>query len=124
MKDTQPIYNQFRMYVYFVACLPCRLLLVFLALYYKKQVDRIRWVGYCIAAAFLLLFFTGWRKVGLETAMSHEKIWWNSLRPLHAACFALFAFSGHWAFLLADFAIGLAVGVLKAVGKIKVEKLS
>lgn len=61
------------------------------------------------AVGFSYLFLSGARK---WTGAFGEKIWWNSLRPIHALLyflFALFAIKGKreaWVFLLIDVCIG------------------
>jgi hypothetical protein len=62
---------------------------------------------------FLIIYFGGYRKTGLETG--GEKIWWNNLRPLHAILYLLFTymvwFSNDiykpWKILTLDATIGL-----------------
>jgi len=63
------------------------------------------------ASGFSYLFLSGTRK---GTGAFGEKIWWESLRPVHALLYFLFAFFAikgrreAWVFLLADLAIGSA----------------
>ena len=65
------------------------------------------------ASTMLYIYITGSRKTGAEVLGG--QIWWNSLRPVHALCyylFALFAIKGYskiaWKFLLLDVIIGLS----------------
>ena len=63
------------------------------------------------AFGFTYLFFSGARKFGPEAYGG--KIWWNSLRPVHAVLYTLFAYfaiTGNrkaWVYLFADAMIGL-----------------
>jgi hypothetical protein len=60
---------------------------------------------------FIYIFITGSRKTGIE--VGGEKIWWNSLRPVHAFMYSLFAYNAisrnrdAWHYLAADVIIGL-----------------
>ena len=63
------------------------------------------------AIGFTTIFITGSRKTGTE--VFGDEIWWNSLRPVHALLYLLFAISAiakksySWVFLLVDMLIGL-----------------
>lgn len=63
------------------------------------------------ALGFYLIFLFKLRETGRE--VFGEKIWWNSLRPIHGTLyllFAIFAIRGSdkaWMFLAADVAFGL-----------------
>ena len=66
-----------------------------------------------VAIGFTTVYMGGLRQTGVET--EGEPIWWNSLRPVHAALYAAFAYCAWtgrrqlvWATLLLDVAIGLA----------------
>ena len=55
------------------------------------------------------------RPVGLESSAPGGRVWWNDLRPVHAALWAAFAWSAWhgaqetaWRALAADVALGLA----------------
>ena len=66
-----------------------------------------------VSLGFLTIYLFGLRKTGLETG--GRPIWWDGLRPFHAATYAAFAvlaWNGHvhpaQAVLLLDVAVGLA----------------
>ena len=67
--------------------------------------------GLVLAIGFATIYIMGWRKTGAEVL--GNRIWWNDLRPLHAALwftFAVFALARHrgaWIALLADAVLGL-----------------
>jgi hypothetical protein len=64
-----------------------------------------------IAFSFAAIYVMGWRKTGPE--VRGGRIWWNSIRPIHAALwftFAVLAFARHreaWIALLIDTLLGL-----------------
>ncbi len=71
-----------------------------------------------IAIGFTIIFIGGYRKTGIETG--GRKIWWNSLRPVHAtfyALFAYFAWKGNrevaWKLLAADVLIGVTAKIIR-----------
>ena len=75
----------------------------------------LRWLGAIAllpAIGFAVIYAFGLRKTGLE--VGNKPIWWNSLRPIHAALWGAFAVSaisgyrGAWAFLAVDTVFGLA----------------
>ena len=97
-------------HLYFVGCIVARLSLAILAKYAPLQV--LRWMGFLAllpGVGFSYLFLTGARK---GKGAFGEKIWWECLRPIHAALyflFAWFAIQGNrnaWIFLLLDIVIG------------------
>lgn len=59
----------------------------------------------------MTIYTLGLRKSGPE--VFGEKIWWNNLRPVHAAMYVLFSIAAiqkksyAWTFLLSDAVIGL-----------------
>lgn len=65
-----------------------------------------------IAAGFTIIYLGGLRPTGRET--NGERIWWDSLRPVHAALWLVFGLMAlrrkreAWWVLLADTLIGLA----------------
>lgn len=88
-----------------------RAFLVYLA---KNASKKVLWylgmLALVPAVGFAYLFASGARTTGAE--VFGAKIWWNSLRPLHALLYGLFAWcamSGRsfaWMFLLADLVVG------------------
>jgi len=95
-----------------VGCIGTRSLLVYIAK--TVDIEYLPYLGYLAllpAAGFLYIFLTGIRKTGLE--VFGDKIWWNSLRPIHALLYTLFAYNAihknksAWLILLADVTFGL-----------------
>lgn len=96
--------------LFLIGCMSARLLLAYIA----KQANKtwLRYMGFIAllpAIGFMYLFLSGARnKVGAFG----EKIWWNSLRPVHSLLYFLFAYSaitgnkGAWIFLLLDALVG------------------
>lgn len=103
--------------VFLVGCIGTRLLAAYLAFYLlSKPAVYLKAYGAVLLApaiGFALIYANGWRKTGPET--SGKPIWWNALRPVHAALYFAAAFSTFfkptrrlaWMFLLADVLIGL-----------------
>lgn len=103
---------QKRFLLFLFGCIGTRTLLVYLAKNANKT--YLRYMGYLAilpAIGFFYLFITDSRKTGPE--VFGDKIWWNSLRPIHGLMYALFAYhaiNGNdfaWIYLLIDVIIGL-----------------
>jgi hypothetical protein len=68
------------------------------------------------AVGFTIIYLFGLRETGLE--VGGGRIWWNSLRPIHAFMYFAFAFSAitkkkfAWMFLALDVLIGLIAYIL------------
>jgi hypothetical protein len=101
-----------RLLLFVFGCIGSRAALTYLA--YIASPSTLRYMG--IAAALVAIGFTAiylfdLRPTGPE--VFGERIWWNNMRPVHAALYALFAFAAYtgersaWTFLAADTAIGL-----------------
>ena len=64
------------------------------------------------AIGFFYIYFTNSRQTGNE--VFGDKIWWNSLRPIHGTLYAIFAYMAlqknpsAWIILLLDVIIGLS----------------
>lgn len=102
---------QRRFLLFLVGCIGVRFFLVYLA---KTQLGILKYLGYLAllpAIGFLLIFLFGLRETGGE--VFGEKIWWNSLRPVHAILWGLFAYLAikgekyAWKVLLFDTLLGL-----------------
>jgi hypothetical protein len=107
MNDTEK-----RFFGFLCLCITTRLLFVFLAKI--ANLDYLKLMGYIAlipALGFTYIFITGSRQSGQETF--GQPIWWNSLRPIHALLYFLFAYHAihgdnkSWVFLLIDVIIGL-----------------
>ena len=102
-----------RRFLYFlIGCIGSRTLLTILA----KKIDNnylpiLGYIALLPAMGFLYIYATGSRKTGIE--VGGDKIWWNSLRPLHSLLYFLFAYnaitknSQSWKILAIDVSIGL-----------------
>jgi len=109
--------NAKRAAIFLVGCIGARLLLVILA--YHLARSKSHWLkamalaAILISAAFFYIWSNGLRKTGPETF--GDPIWWNDLRPVHSALYAIFAILAlredtqrhAWIILLADVSIGL-----------------
>jgi hypothetical protein len=102
--------------LFLVGCMGARLLLTYAA----KQANKtwLRYMGFIAllpAVGFLTLFLTGMNKT---VGTFGEKIWWNSLRPVHSLLYFLFAYSAiqgnpkAWIFLLIDVTIGFSAFII------------
>ena len=103
---------QKRLLLFLIGCIGTRALFVIIAK--NLSGDYLRYAGYLAllpAIGFMYIFLTGSRQTGPETMGA--PIWWNTLRPLHAALYLLFAYNairgvrGAWIYLLADVVFGL-----------------
>ncbi len=103
---------QKRILLFLFGCIGVRSLFVYLA----KIADptMLQYLGYLAllpAIGFIYIYATDSRKTGPE--VFGDKIWWNSLRPMHGLLYGAFAVSAiygygnAWYFLLADVIIGL-----------------
>lgn len=103
-----------RLLLFLIGCIGMRSLFAYAAKVASVGVLRIMgWLALIPAVGFLYIFVTGSRKTGAE--VFGEKIWWNSLRPIHSVmyfAFALLAISGlrgiAWKVLAADVVLGLS----------------
>ena len=103
---------QKRFLLFLFGCIGTRSLLVYVAKNTKQM--YLKYLGFLAlipAIGFMYLFLSGKRKTGPE--VFGDKIWWNSLRPIHSLLYFLFAYNAikgnrsAWVFLLLDVIIGL-----------------
>jgi hypothetical protein len=103
---------------FLVGCMGARMGLVYLA--YVAPMRYLRHLGalaLVVATGFAMIYINGWRKTGIE--VDGGRIWWNNLRPMHAALwflFALLALCGNrfaWVVLFADALLGLGAYSLR-----------
>lgn len=103
---------QRRFFMFLIGCIGTRILFAILA----KNIDIqylpvLGYIALLPAIGFMYIYITGSRTTGLE--VGGEKIWWNSLRPLHSILYFLFAYYAitknkhSWTFLALDVSIGL-----------------
>ena len=105
-----------RILLFLFGCIGARLALVYVAKTISLQYLPV--LGYAAllpAIGFMYFFITGTRQTGAE--VFGDKIWWNNLRPVHAALYGLFAYNAvnknknAWMFLLVDVLIGIVAFV-------------
>jgi hypothetical protein len=104
----------------FLVCIAVRALLAYLAATVPLQWLKVMAIpAFFIALGFTIIFLGGYRKTGIETG--GRKIWWNSLRPVHATfylLFAYFAWTGNrevaWKLLAADVLVGVSAKMMRS----------
>ena len=75
-----------RLIMFMFICLPCRVLLAYIAK--VSDVDTLRMLGYSAlipAVSFMYVYNTK------QTGAFGQKAWWNDLRPLHSLLYLTFA---------------------------------
>ena len=83
--------------LFLIACIPARLLLMFLAYYSlnieSKYSNSLKYIltimTFLIGISFIIIYEKGWRKTGLETG--GKEIWWNDYRPIHGSIYLTFS---------------------------------
>ena len=94
----------------FIVCMLVRFSMAYLAK--VAPLKWLRWMGYLAilpVIGWMYLFLSGSRKSGAFG----QKIWWNSLRPIHALFYGLFAYlaihgnRNAWIWLFVDALFGL-----------------
>jgi hypothetical protein len=113
------VMNYKRLALFLFGCIGTRLLFVYAA---KTQIELLPYmavIAVLIATGLMYFYLTGTRKTGPE--VFGEKIWWNHLRPVHAALYLAFALlaakknkSAYW-ILFIDAMIGLGAELQKRV---------
>ena len=102
-----------RLLLFLFGCIGLRSLFAYAASVASVGVLRVMgWLALIPAIGFAVIFVTGARKTGAE--VFGEKIWWNSLRPVHSAMYFTFAWMAingmremAWKVLVADVVLGL-----------------
>ena len=103
---------QKRFLLFLIGCIGVRSLFVIIAK--SVSITHLKYLGYIAllpAIGFMYIYLTGSRKTGAETF--GEKIWWNTIRPVHSILYFLFAYNAiignkkSWIYLLVDVLIGL-----------------
>ena len=86
MKD---IHKRYILFIF--GCLIIRFLIVYLVSKVdKKYLPYLGYLGLIPAFSFMIIYLFGLRKTGRETF--GNKIWWNSLRPLHSLLYFIFSY--------------------------------
>jgi hypothetical protein len=99
-----------RALLFWVGCIGVRSAGAWLAYAHPRLLPYLGVVAAAIAIGFITIYLGGLRPTGVE--VSGERIWWNSLRPVHAILYGVFAYmacNGHpeaWKVLAADVALG------------------
>lgn len=106
-----PLQKRFALFL--IGCMGIRIALALFAMQASPSLLRIMgYIALLPALGFTLIYFFDLRKTGAE--VFGAPIWWNSLRPVHAILYFLFAYMAinerkeAWYVLLADVAIGFA----------------
>jgi hypothetical protein len=101
-----------RVILFLFGCILTRYALAFIAYKYHAALPVMGVIAIGIASGFLIIFFGGYRKTGRE--VFGDRIWWNSLRPIHAFLYLVFAWMAligpkqyAWVPLVVDATIGL-----------------
>ena len=113
-----------RLLLFLIGCIGVRSLFAYVAKVASVGVLRVMgWLALIPAVGFMYIFVSGSRKTGAE--VFGEKIWWNSLRPVHAVmyfAFAWLAINGMrgiaWKVLAADVVLGLSAFAANRAGLI------
>jgi hypothetical protein len=113
-----------RMLLFLIGCIGMRSLFAYAASIASVGVLRVMgWLALLPAIGFMYIYLTGARKTGAE--VFGEKIWWNSLRPVHSALYFAFAWMAingvrgmAWKVLVADVVLGLSAFLANRAGLI------
>ena len=103
---------QKRFLLFICGCILVRSLFVIIAKKYIDYLPKMGLIAILPAIGFFYIYFTNSRKTGDE--VFGDKIWWNSLRPVHGALYSIFAYMAlqkdpnAWIILLLDVIIGLS----------------
>ena len=95
----------------FSLCMLTRFSIAYIAFKYTALLPALGYIAIIPAIGFAVIYMGGYRKTGAE--VFGDRIWWNNLRPIHAAIYATFAYlaihkSPHaWKLLVADASLGL-----------------
>ena len=103
---------QKRFLLFIFGCLTSRILITILAKNIDiKYLPILGYIALIPAFGFIYIYLTGSRNTGGE--VFGNKIWWNSLRPIHAILYLLFSYNAiyknkkSWIYLVIDILIGL-----------------
>jgi hypothetical protein len=109
-----------RTLLFLIGCIGARGLLAYAAkVASPAYLALMGWAALIPAFGFLYFYLSGSRSTGPE--VFGGKIWWNDLRPIHAAFYVSFAVTAiqglpySWMFLLADVVFGLLSFLAKRV---------
>lgn len=98
--------------MFLIGCIGVRSLFVYIARTTPSSyLPYLGWTAMLPVIGFTYIYLTNSRQTGPE--VQGGKIWWNSLRPIHAILYALFAYNAinkntmAWVYLLIDVVLGL-----------------
>lgn len=101
--------------LFFTFCIGTRSLITYLAATYTEYLPIFGLLALLPAIGFMYFYLSGTRTTGPE--VFGKPIWWNNLRPIHAALYTLFAISAlsknkdSWLFLAADVVVGITASI-------------
>lgn len=75
--------------LFLFGCLPVRIALVAIAYKYPNVLPYMGYAALVVSIGFAVIYLGNLRKTGLE--VFGRPIWWNDLRPVHAALYLWFA---------------------------------
>ena len=103
--------------VLFLLCLFARFAIAYIAKTFLQLLNLMGLLALIVATGFTLIYLFNLRPTGVEAG---GRIWWNSMRPVHATLYALFAYlalfkgsQNAWMVLLADAILGTVIFSLK-----------
>jgi hypothetical protein len=114
--------EQKKLALFLIGCMGTRLLLVYMATVLSMK--GLKYMGYIAllpAIGFMYIYLTGSRPTGPE--VFGEKIWWNSLRPIHSIFYVLFAYNAiqgnknAWIYLFMDVLFGFTGFIVHRLSK-------
>jgi hypothetical protein len=97
--------------LFLIFCMGARVGITYLTATYLEYLPLFGLLALLPAFGFMYFYLSGTRKTGPE--VFGRPIWWNDLRPVHAALYITFAINAlqgnkdSWMFLAADVGIGL-----------------
>lgn len=113
--------DAYRLLLFLIGCIGTRSLLAYIAYSISpKYLPHLGYIALLPSLGFISIYLFGLRKTGPE--VFGERIWWNDLRPVHAALYLLFSIFAiqkktyAWTFLLADVVIGLVSFIVHHYG--------
>ena len=108
---------QKRFLLFIIGCIGIRTGIFILAKYINLEfLPILGYISLLPAIGFLYIYLTGKRLTGPE--VFGENIWWNTLRPIHAILYLIFAYNAihknpnSWIYLCLDVIIGFISFIL------------
>ena len=80
----------YRIFLFIFGCISARIALVIISKNINKEyLPHLGFLTLIPAIGFSIIYFLKLRKTGLE--VFGDKIWWNSLRPIHSLLYLIFS---------------------------------